>query len=129
MNTTLIGLLLMIMNTLGMNTVSTDQLEWELNEEQNIQEAKNNGMDILQPIELWYMYSNEDGTYWLDPSAEYENVIFVGYESLEEWNVSVDSLHHGNMMIGLFDETGWELLDMISEEELIEESNAANSIE
>lgn len=115
MNTTLLTLLLMIMNTLGLNTVSVDELKWELNEEYRIQEARDNGIEVLQPIEIYFMYGNDDGTYWLDPSAEYENVIYVGYDELEEWNIDYDRLHHGNMMIGLFDETGWELMEIVSE--------------
>ena len=130
MNATLIGLLLMIMNMLGMNTVNVDQLEEQyemaLIEEQELQEARENGIQVLEPIELFFMYGNEDGMYWLDPSSEYENVIYVDYGSLAEWNIDYNTLEHGTMMIGLFDETGWELIELLSEESLIEESNEAN---
>jgi len=131
-NTTLIGVMLMLMNGLGMDSVSVEQLERNLleeQEEQEIQEARNNGYEILQPIEIYFMYGNDNGTYWLEPSAEHENVIFVDYQSLKEWNIDYNELEHGNRMIGLFDETyQWELLEIITEEELIKESEESNKL-
>lgn len=68
--------------------------------------------DTTIELDVFYMYSNGDGTYWLDPTADYENVVFIGYDALEEWNIDFDELHHGNQYLGTFDETGWELLDL-----------------
>lgn len=54
---------------------------------------------------LFYMYSNEEGHYFLDPEAEYENVIFV---PLDDYYLS--SPHHGDKFIGTFSDTDlWEL--------------------
>ena len=122
----LIGLLLMMMNTLGMNTVDVEQLGMELNEQINVQEARNNNIQVLQPIDIYFMYGDDEGTYWHDPSVDINNIIFVDYESLKEWNIDYDTLEYETMMIGLFDETSWELIDMISEEQLISESEEYN---
>lgn len=61
-------------------------------------------------IELFKMYDNAEGTYLLDPKAEVENVILVEKEQADEW--SLDELHHGTKVTGIFDEEGWELLEI-----------------
>lgn len=101
MKTALLSLMVLI-STMGINGVSLDSgtQEISVNEEQS--------------IELFFMYGNEEGTYWLDPKAEYENVIWVDYESLIEWGIDFKELHHGNKKVGLFDETGWELFEIIN---------------
>jgi len=56
---------------------------------------------------LFYMYSNENGHYFLDPEAEYENVIWIGKNDFD--NMPKD-LHHGDKIIGVFvDDEKWEL--------------------
>lgn len=67
--------------------------------------------DTVQ-LDVFFMYGNENGTYWLEPSAEYENVVWIGYEDLKEWNIEFKSLHHGNKLIGTFDNEGWELFGL-----------------
>lgn len=65
-------------------------------------------------LDIFYMYSNESGTYWLDPATtEGENVIFVPYVALNEWDINLNILHHGQKFSGLFDsEYEWELLGL-----------------
>lgn len=59
---------------------------------------------------LFYMYGNEQGHYFLDPLAKYENVIFV---SNDDFMFTKDKLHHGKRFIGTFeDNTMWELIDL-----------------
>ncbi|MEQ6355222.1 hypothetical protein ABNX05_11390 [Lysinibacillus sp. M3] len=63
--------------------------------------------------ELFYMYSNDKGHYFLDPKSEFENVIYVGLNDyLIDSNFTIDttSLHHGKKFIGTFaDDSLWEL--------------------
>lgn len=113
MKTILLSMLVM-MSAMGVDELNFKQIEMEL-EEQKLMEAKSEGVEIVQPIEIFFMYGNEDGTYWLDANAEEENVIFVGYDSLIEWGIDFKTLHHGHTRIGLFDETGWELLEIVKE--------------
>lgn len=65
-------------------------------------------------IELYYMYTNEDGTFLLDGNADTENVIYVSHDDMVEWIGSdyVNELHHGNKLIGTFDDDGWELVGL-----------------
>ena len=64
-------------------------------------------------LDIFYMYSNENGSYFLDPTADVENVIFVPYVALNEWDINLDTLHHGQKFSGLFDsEYEWELLGL-----------------
>lgn len=58
-------------------------------------------------ISLFKMYDTTEGTYLLDPTSEYENVIFVDKEQAIKWGVY--DMHHGTKVTGIFDETGWEL--------------------
>lgn len=61
-------------------------------------------------VTLFYMYSNEEGHYFIDPLADNENVIYVG---LDDLYINIDSLHHGKRFIGTFaDSTLWELVDI-----------------
>ena len=71
------------------------------------------GMMEYKYIDIWYMYSVDDGSYFLDTAAEYENVIWVDDESLKDWGIDKEGLHHGNKMTGIFTPDGWELLSMI----------------
>ena len=57
--------------------------------------------------ELFYMYGGPNGTYWLEPTAEYENTIYVDHASLEKWGIAPKQM--GEKYIGTFDPTGWEL--------------------
>ncbi|WP_342532741.1 hypothetical protein MHB40_14850 [Lysinibacillus sp. FSL K6-0057] len=63
--------------------------------------------------ELYYMYSNETGHYFLDSKAETENVIYVGLNDYlvdEAFKIDTTTLHHGKKFIGTFtDNTLWEL--------------------
>lgn len=75
--------------------------------------SENVNNDNIQ-LDIFYMYSNDDGTYWIEPTTENENVIYVGYDDLKEWNVNADSLHHGEKFVGTFDNAGWELYGLES---------------
>lgn len=60
--------------------------------------------------ELFYMYSNNEGHFFLDPEATSENVIFIG---LNDFKVNTASLHHGKKFIGTFaDDYLWELIKL-----------------
>lgn len=63
-------------------------------------------------LDVFYMYSNEEGSYFLEPNAEYENVIFIDNDTLKEWNVNTDELEHGMRYTGTFDKDGWELFGL-----------------
>lgn len=62
-----------------------------------------------QQLDIYYMYQDEYGMYFLDPEAEYENVIFVEYYDTSRWGIPAD-IHHGTKLVGIFDKEGWELL-------------------
>ena len=67
-----------------------------------------NGLDSNQTT-LFYMYSNEYGHYFLDPLAEYENIIYVG---LDDFYINAN-VQHGKRYIGTFaDSSLWELVDI-----------------
>lgn len=71
-----------------------------------------NGLKSNQ-TELFYMYSNDTGHYFLDPKAEYENVIYVGLNDYlidDNFKIDTSTVHHGKKFIGTFaDITLWEL--------------------
>lgn len=62
---------------------------------------------------LYYIYSNETGHYFLEPTAEYENVIYIGkddYKVDSNYYIDTDNLHHGKKYIGTFyGDDKWEL--------------------
>lgn len=64
--------------------------------------------------DLFYMYGGPKGTYWLEPTAEYENIVFVENEALEEWGIVPTQL--GEKYTGTFDETGWDLIKIEKKE-------------
>ena len=79
----------------GIEVVKCEQLESKLQSNQT---------------ELFYMYSNESGYYFLDPKAEYENVIYVGHD---DFLITKEQAHHGNKFIGTFeDDSLWELIGL-----------------
>lgn len=56
--------------------------------------------------ELFYMYSTEEGHFFLDPNAETENVVYVGLNEID-----TPTLHHGKKFIGTFaNDYLWELV-------------------
>ena len=61
---------------------------------------------------IYYMYSNENGHYFLQPSQEFENVILVN-EAKKLKNLDIEKLHHGQKLIGTFtDDSVWEILEI-----------------
>lgn len=60
-------------------------------------------------LEIFYMYSNKEGSYFLEPTAEFENVIFIDKQSMDNMHMG-KNIHHGAKFIGVFDSTGWDLL-------------------
>lgn len=69
---------------------------------------------VQQPtvqIEIYKTSENENGFLFHDPTAEFEPDIFVDMQAVEEWKLQ--DLQDGQKVIGVFDETGWELLDVI----------------
>lgn len=100
----------------ALTTISADAVTKESNATTiKCLQVASNGLKSNQ-TELYYMYSNESGHYFLDPKAEYENVIFVGLNDyLTDSNFKIDtpSLHHGQKFIGTFtDDTLWELIGL-----------------
>lgn len=83
---------------------------------QDIESTKTKDAQVKQQatgqneIEIFYMYSKGNDNFFLDPLAEFENVIAVSDTDLIEWNIDKSNLHHGNKFIGLFDQSGWDLL-------------------
>lgn len=90
-------------------TTNADAVTKEINKSNTCKQS----IKLSNQTELFYMYSNETGHYFLDPKAEYENVIYVGLNDyLLDSNFKIDtpSLHHGKKFIGTFtDDTLWEL--------------------
>ncbi|MGG0667690.1 hypothetical protein ABE073_04090 [Lederbergia citrisecunda] len=74
------AMMLLVSNLIGMNT------------------------QVSEMDELWFVYNNEDGTFWLEYGEEMDVIHFIGYDELEEWNVDKDKLKLGTMMIGAIDE-------------------------
>jgi len=97
----------------ALSTISADAVTKESKTSINkcTQVASNNLKS--NQTELYYMYSNDTGHYFLDPKAEFENVIYVGLNDyLIDSNLKIEtpSLHHGQKFIGTFeDDTLWEL--------------------
>lgn len=63
-----------------------------------------------QELELFYMYGDQEGAYFLEPQAEYENVIYVPRGTLDELPDFPTEL--GERFTGTFDSEGWELLSI-----------------
>src|SRR6185312_6882533 len=82
-----------------------------INKDNTINTEENVQGDNIQ-LDLFYMYSTDEGSYWLDSLAPVENVIFVDFDSLKEWNIDINELHHGNKFLGTFDPSGWDLLKL-----------------
>lgn len=79
-----------------------------------------NGLDSNQTT-LFYMYSNKEGHYFLDPLADTENVIYVGrndYLIDDNFTIDTKTLHHGKRFVGTFDDNSlWELIEIQEVEE------------
>lgn len=77
--------------------------------------ALTNGLEANQTT-LFYMYSNNIGHYFLDPLAEFENVIYVGledYKVYESLKIDVNNVRSGQRFVGTFvDNTLWELIGL-----------------
>jgi thioredoxin-related protein len=62
---------------------------------------------------LFYMYSNEKGHFFLDPTADCENVVWIVKDDWKidsNFKIDTKSLHHGKKFIGTFvDDEKWEL--------------------
>lgn len=68
-----------------------------------------NGLEANQTT-LFYMYSNKEGHFFLDPLADIENIIFVGHNDFPKYT---KNLYHGMRFIGTFTDTSlWELEDL-----------------
>lgn len=110
MKNLLLSLLIALLFT---TTVSAENVQLNKSKYDNYNYCGNNsltnGLESNQTT-LFYMYSNENGHYFLDPLAEYENVIYI---DLDELFIDIDSMHHGKRYIGTFtDNTLWELVDI-----------------
>lgn len=68
-----------------------------------------------QELDVFYMYGNSTDTYWLEPQAEYENVIYVPRGTLDEWGIEPTQL--GERYKATFDPTGWDILAIYNKEE------------
>lgn len=93
-------------------TTTADAVTKESNTTNKCTQVASNGL-ISNQTELYYMYSNETGHYFLDPKSEFENVIYVGLNDYlvdEAFKIDTTTLHHGKKFIGTFtDNTLWEL--------------------
>lgn len=63
--------------------------------------------------DVYYMYSVKGASYWLDTTAEVENVIRVSDKQLSVWKINKSKLHHGNKYSGQFTRDGWTLIRII----------------
>lgn len=66
-------------------------------------------------LELFYMYGNTTGSYFLEPQAEYENLIYVSQSDLNDWDIT--PTEPGQKFTGTFDPTGWDLITLKHKEE------------
>lgn len=95
------------------STVTSKGIENKSQSDETHEELKtlNSNQDYI-----YYMYSTEKGHYFIQPSQEFENVIFVGindYKIDANFKIDVKELHHGQKFIGTFaDETVWELIEI-----------------
>ncbi|MBG9689476.1 hypothetical protein ABD91_00855 [Lysinibacillus sphaericus] len=89
---------------------TTNTLAKDVNETSNkCTHVQSNKLKSNQ-TDLFYMYSNDEGHFFLDPESTTENVIFIG---LNDIKVDTASLHHGKKFIGTFaDDSLWELLKL-----------------
>ncbi len=92
---------------------TTNTLAKDVNETSNkCTQVQSNKLNSNQ-TELFYMYSNNEGHFFLDPKAETENIIFIGlnnYKTDNDFKIDTASLHHGKKFIGTFaDDSLWEL--------------------
>lgn len=57
-------------------------------------------------IEMWYLYSNEDGTFWLEYGKDMEDtIIHVSYDDLAKWKISKNKLDYGFKMNAVYSES------------------------
>lgn len=94
--------------------VTTNTLAKEIKETSSkCTQVQSNDLNNNQ-TELFYMYSNNEGHYFLDPKAETENVIFIGlneYNTDKNFKLDTASLITGKKFIGIFaDDSLWELI-------------------
>lgn len=93
---------------------TTNTLAKDVNETSNKCTQVQSIITKFNQTELFYMYSNNEGHFFLDPKAETENIIFIG---LNDFKIDASTLHHGKKFIGTFDDdslwelTGLEVLD------------------
>jgi len=95
-------------------TTNTDVIAKDINNTSNkCAQIQSNELQDNQ-TELFYMYSNKEGHFFLDPKAESENVVYVGlndYKIDESFKIDTTTLHHGKKFIGTFaDDALWELI-------------------
>lgn len=94
------NVLLSVVTALTLFTgVTTNTLAKDVKESSSkCTQAQSNNLNSNQ-TELFYMYSNNEGHFFLDPKAPTENVIYVG---LNDFKVDIASLHHGKRFVGTF---------------------------
>lgn len=60
-------------------------------------------------LNIFYMHSGNGGTYWLEPTAKIENVVFVPDSDLKSWGLNPSKLKAGQIGRATFDSKMWEL--------------------
>jgi len=78
------------------------------------EEGKQQRLESNQ-TELFYMYTDENGSYLLDANTHVENVIYVDEQSMIDWigENYKSELEHGNRLVGTFDDEAlWELVGL-----------------
>lgn len=59
---------------------------------------------------LYYVGDTDGGHYFLQPSSEYEKVIFVDNKDVEEWSLDLEGMEQGQKFTATFtDSTLWEI--------------------
>jgi len=105
------NVLLSVVTAMSLFTgVTTNTLAKDVKESSNkCTQLHSNNLNSNQ-AELFYMYSNDEGHFFLDPEVTTENVIFIG---LNDFKIDTPTLHHGKKFIGTFaDDSSWELISI-----------------
>lgn len=58
-------------------------------------------------LEMELVEINENGYYFHEPLAEFEDIIYVSHKDIYKWNKQ--DLELGDKVTGVFDKDGWEL--------------------
>lgn len=60
--------------------------------------------------DIYYMYSDNKGAYFLDPAVKYDNVIFMPYKRLLNWGIDTDHMYTGQTYTGVYNDDNWKVI-------------------